>query len=173
MILCGDFNSVPHSDLYNFVINGYLDLNYVNPKLASGQSEHMNKPVERVFLNPLIKQMLSNGNNTINHKFQMSSAYTYPTGNFAQRLLTTIEMNFKGAIDFIMYTNNNLKQNGYLSLPCGEDFTHGYFGGGLPNQYYHSDHFSLMAQFSFPASPGNSTSQITNVQIKMEMPDLE
>jgi CCR4-NOT transcription complex subunit 6 len=60
---------------------------------------------------------------------------------------------FKGTLDYILYTRDSLAPRALLELPSEADLG-GRPGEGLPNANWSSDHIALMAEFSLVGGGG-------------------
>lgn len=118
-IVCGDFNSVPDSGVYEF--------------LSRGQLEHNHED----FMAHIYGTYTSEG---LSHRLALKSAYSH----VGELPFTNYTPGFQGAIDYLFYTTNSLSVNGLL----GEVDTT-YLGNtvGFPNSHWPSDHISILAEF--------------------------
>ncbi|KAI9106637.1 hypothetical protein K1719_022165 [Acacia pycnantha] len=132
LLICGDFNSVPQSDPYNFVVTGKLE------RCASidpyGVYQHL-----KLF-----------------HRFSLASAYASfgsavarqerRLGKFNQEtrepLFTFCSKQSSKTLDYIFYTVNSLEVEAVLDLLDHEDVA-----DGLPSPLWSSDHIALMSSF--------------------------
>ncbi|KAI8797559.1 CCR4-NOT transcription complex subunit 6 isoform X2 [Biomphalaria glabrata] len=130
LILCGDFNSLPDSGVYEFLSKGRLDISH---KDFEGQNY-------QVFM----KDRCANG--IINHNFNLTSAYkdVIPFTNYT--------FDFKGVIDYIFYSDQHLRLHGVMGLQDEEWFRANKIIG-CPHPFVPSDHFPLFAEFSLPVHP--------------------
>ncbi|CAL1530723.1 unnamed protein product [Lymnaea stagnalis] len=130
LILCGDFNSLPDSGVYEFLSKGRLDTSH---KDFEGQNY-------QVFMKD------RNANGIITHNFNLTSAYkdVMPFTNYT--------FDFKGVIDYIFYSDQHLRLHGVMGLQDEEWFRANKIIG-CPHPFVPSDHFPLFAEFSLPAHP--------------------
>ncbi|RUS89094.1 hypothetical protein EGW08_003157, partial [Elysia chlorotica] len=127
LILCGDFNSLPDSGVYEYLSKGRLDTLHQD---FEGQNY-------QVFM----KDRHDNG--VISHNFKLTSAYkdVMPFTNYT--------FDFKGIIDYIFYSDAHLRLHGVMGLQDEEWFRANKIIG-CPHPYVPSDHFPLFSEFSLP-----------------------
>jgi len=119
LVICGDFNSIPNSGVYDLLANGTVP------------SDHPD------FMSHVYGNYTSEG---LRHKLGLKSAYAsigeLPTTNYTP--------SFSGVIDYIWYSTNNLTVTSVL----GEVDTN-YLSKvvGFPNVHYPSDHVSIASRF--------------------------
>ncbi|XP_054796215.1 carbon catabolite repressor protein 4 homolog 1-like isoform X2 [Prosopis cineraria] len=132
LLICGDFNSVPQSDPYTFMVTGKLEHSEsVDPY---GVYQHLK----------------------LVHRFLLASAYASfglavamqerQLGKFNQETrepeLTFRSKRFSKTLDYIFYTVNTLEVEAVLELLDHEDVA-----AGLPSPLWSSDHIALMSSF--------------------------
>lgn len=120
-IVCGDFNSVPDSGVYEYLSKG---------KVAKDHGD---------FMGHIYGNYTSEG---LGHKLALKSAYSH----IGELNFTNYTPGFQGVIDYLFYTTNSLSVTGLL----GEvDST--YLGKvvGFPNAHWPSDHISVLAEFKW------------------------
>jgi len=119
LIICGDFNSVPNSGVYEFLSTGSVPHNHED------------------FMSHLYGKYTSDG---LKHRLGLKSAYA-STG---ETTLTNYTPSFKGVIDYIWYSTANLSLNGVL----GEvDKSYLDKSVGFPNVHFPSDHLCIASEF--------------------------
>lgn len=112
MILCGDFNSVPDSGVYEFLANGTV------------ASTHPD------FMSHVYGNYTSEG---LRHRFGLKSAYA----SIGEMPMTNYTPSFSGVIDYIWYSTNNLSVTSLL----GEvDKTYLSKVVGFPNVHFPSEY---------------------------------
>ncbi|KDQ55803.1 hypothetical protein JAAARDRAFT_195620 [Jaapia argillacea MUCL 33604] len=118
-IICGDFNSVPQSGVYEFLSNGTLP------------------PHHPEFLGHTYGKYTSDG---LRHRLGMKSSYA----GMGELPLTNHTPSFQGVIDYIWYTTGNLTVNAVL----GEvDKAYLEKVVGFPNAHFPSDHICILSEF--------------------------
>jgi CCR4-NOT transcription complex subunit 6 len=138
MLLCGDFNSMPDSAVYELLRHGNV------------RSDH-----EDLKIDPcgLIKRI------NLGHNTALSTAYDTCNGREAD--YTNYTEDFKGTLDYIWYSHDNLV---VLAISQVDDETQLSQETALPSSTRPSDHVSLVATFKFrdlrensndPAPPPN------------------
>jgi len=121
VIVCGDFNSVPSSSLYDFLNNGSLS------------------PTHPDFKSHTYGKYTSDG---LKHKLGLKSAYAAP--GVGEPPFTNYTSNFQGHIDYVWYSAANLAVNAVLG-----EIDKGYLEKvvGFPNAHFPSDHICIVSEF--------------------------
>lgn len=115
LIVCGDFNSVPSSGVYEFLSTGSVPPNHAD------------------FMSHLYGRYTSEG---IKHRLGLKSAYAAA----GELPVTNYTPSFQGAIDYIWYSNANLSVNAVL----GEvDKSYLEKVVGFPNAHFPSEYVCL------------------------------
>ncbi len=91
-IVCGDFNSIPSSGVYEFLVNG---------SLAPGHVDFMERKYGKY-----------TSGDGMRHNFSLKSAYATALGS--ELPITNYTPSFKGVIDYIWYTNMSLSVEAVL-----------------------------------------------------------
>jgi CCR4-NOT transcription complex subunit 6 len=150
MLVAGDFNATPGSAAHRLLVSG-----------AVGESspELSNDPLG--ILRPASK---------LHHKLPLASAYAAVAAapdddHAAQRQkrrldpatgeprFTNITRDFKGTLDYVLYTRDSLAPCAALELP-DESEIRTRTNAGLPNDQWSSDHIALMCEFQYCMPPG-------------------
>ncbi|KAH9944716.1 Endonuclease/exonuclease/phosphatase [Amylocystis lapponica] len=119
LIVCGDFNSVPSSGVYEF-----LSMGSVPPDHAD-------------FMSHLYGRYTSDG---LKHRLGLKSAYA----SAGETVVTNYTPSFHGMIDYIWYSTANLAVNAIL----GEvDRQYLEKVVGFPNAHFPSDHLCIASEF--------------------------
>ena len=127
LIICGDFNSEPHSAVYEFMANGKVTLN--NPDVVKDPEG-------------LIAAI---GVNNIYHGLEMRSCYAEVRGK--EPLFTNYTDHYEGCLDYIWVTKMFTPLR-VSNLPTVEDIES--FGRlKLPNPKFVSDHLALDCTIAF------------------------
>lgn len=154
MLVAGDFNSVPGSAAHNLLVHGTVPLNAV---------ELSNDPLG--ILKPATK---------LCHRLPLASAYASlvaggtdngdPAITRLRRRLdpitqepkfTNCTRDFKGTLDYILYSKDFLAPSGCLELPDESEVrSRKKEHGGIPNESWSSDHIALMSEFSYVVPEG-------------------
>jgi len=127
LMLCGDFNSTPETAVYD---------------LLSRQAVHPGHPDVNVNIN-------EDGNSTnilpdvlsLTHSFQLGSVYNTVMGEEPRS--TNYTTNFKGVLDYMWYSANNLRPLSAAPIPEEEVLTR--HGEALPSTQFSSDHVMLIS----------------------------
>lgn len=140
-VICGDFNSVAESGVYQFLSSGS----------APGNHED--------FMDHIYGTYTSEG---VSHKFPLKSAYSHldaspdrPTGGLN---LTNYVPGFRGVIDHIWYNSAALSVTGLLG-----EIDQSYISKvvGFPNAHFPSDHISILAELKFKSQNQDSSNTST------------
>ena len=68
-------------------------------------------------------------------------------GKCHEPVFTNINKDFRGTLDYILYTNNSLVPTAVLELPAEQEMVSG--KEHLPNAQYSSDHIALLSEFQY------------------------
>ena len=155
MLVAGDFNSTPGSAAHNLLVNGSVPLDAM---------ELANDPLG--ILKPAAK---------LCHHLPLASAYaSFVSGvedngdpavaRLRRRLdlgvtnepkFTNCTRDFRGTLDYILYSRDFLAPSGCLELPDESEVrSRKNSGGGIPNESWSSDHIALMSEFSYLVPEG-------------------
>ncbi|KAG8906707.1 Glucose-repressible alcohol dehydrogenase transcriptional effector [Tulasnella sp. 403] len=126
-IVCGDFNSVPNSGVYEFLSNGALSPNHVD-----FMTHKYGKYTDEV---------ASGGG--MRHNYSLKSAYSTALGG-SELPITNYTPSFKGVIDYIWYTNLSLSVEAVLG-EVDEKYLEKVVG--FPNAHFPSDHVCIISEF--------------------------
>ncbi|KTW27648.1 hypothetical protein T552_02089 [Pneumocystis carinii B80] len=119
MVICGDFNSIPGSGVYDFLSRGHILENHSD------------------FMDSKYGTYTTDGRS---HSFQLKSSYNI----IGELPFTNYTPGFSGVIDYIWHTTNSLEVTGLL-----QEVDKQYLDGvvGFPNAHFPSDHISILAEF--------------------------
>ncbi|KNC96818.1 uncharacterized protein SPPG_08019 [Spizellomyces punctatus DAOM BR117] len=135
LLICGDFNSLPDSGVYEF--------------LSSGRVPQDHEDFGTYTYGPYTSEGLQ-------HKFALKSAYSH-TGELE---FTNFTPQFKGVIDYVWYSTNTLSVTGLLSSVDREYISRTV---GFPNAHHPSDHLPLVVSLRVK-SPGAPTTRVLRFQ---------
>eukprot|EP00126_Sphaerothecum_destruens_P004176 Sdes_comp18039_c0_seq1m7371 len=122
IVLCGDFNSLPDSGVYEFLKSGRV------------------LPSHSDFEGRNYGAYISKG---LSHPFHLKSAYA----SINELAFTNFTFDFKGVIDYIFYSHDMLTVSGIVGgVPL--EYMNATFLG-CPNPHFPSDHISLMTELKF------------------------
>jgi CCR4-NOT transcription complex subunit 6 len=144
MVVAGDFNSLPGSAPHALLVNGRVD---------RAQLDATPDP-----LGILKDQRLS-------HQLPLASAYTTLMdaagpdprlakqrlrldGRHREPLFTNLTRDFKGTLDYVLYTRDSLAPTALLELPTEAELT-SRPEEALPNANWSSDHVALMVELAY------------------------
>ena len=125
LIICGDFNSTPDTAVYD---------------LFSRQAVHPGHPDVNVATGDDVPNVLPDAMN-ITHSFQLGSAYQTVLGD--EPITTNYTANFKGVLDYVWYSVQNLRPLSAAPVPDESVLTR--HGEALPSTEYSSDHIMLIS----------------------------
>ncbi|KAH9929597.1 Endonuclease/exonuclease/phosphatase [Epithele typhae] len=119
VIVCGDFNSIPNSGVYEFLSNGTI------------------APDHEDFMSHTYGKYTTEG---IRHRLGMKSAYA-ATG---EPPFTNFTTSFYDPIDYIWYSTSHLSVNSVLG-PVDPAYIEKQVG--FPNAHFPSDHLAIVSEF--------------------------
>jgi len=125
LVICGDFNSTPDTAVYD---------------LLARQSVHPGHPDVNVTTDDNVPAILPDAM-SISHSFQLGSAYQAVLGD--EPWVTNFTLNFKGVLDYIWYSAQNLRPLSAAPIPDEAQLTK--HGEALPSTEYSSDHIMLIS----------------------------
>ncbi|TAQ84891.1 hypothetical protein B7494_g6779 [Chlorociboria aeruginascens] len=128
LLLCGDFNSMPDSTVYELIATGRVMPDH--PELSNYQYGNFTR-------------------DGIEHPFSLRSAYSLLFGTPQEMTFTNYTPGFKGLIDHIWYSTNALEATSILGPPDAEYMKR---VPGLPNYHFPSDHLPLVVEFAIKGS---------------------
>jgi len=124
LMICGDFNSTPDTAVYDLLSRqtvhpGHPDINMNDDSVPNVLPDAMG----------------------ITHSFQLGSAYQTVIGEEPKN--TNFTINFKGVLDYIWYSAQNLRPLSAAPIPDDSLLTK--HGEALPSTEYSSDHIMLIS----------------------------
>ena len=125
LLVCGDFNSLPDSAVYALL---------TPPRHVS--YSHKVFELDQLSLLPPISK--------ITHNFPFASAYAKVLKS--EPLYTNFTGHFKGVLDYMFFTESNLRVTGILEI---DDEAKLVRNVALPSPFYPSDHLAIVADFDF------------------------
>ncbi|KAI9890854.1 MAG: Glucose-repressible alcohol dehydrogenase transcriptional effector [Vezdaea aestivalis] len=132
LLLCGDFNSMSDSGVYELLAKGAIPGNHPD--------------LEKRSYGTFTRDGMS-------HPFSLKSAYS----NMGELTFTNYTPDFTEVVDYVWYSTNALEATGLLGEVDQEHLTR---VPGFPNYHFPSDHLPLLAQFSVkPQITHNPTSK--------------
>ncbi|XP_076458540.1 uncharacterized protein LOC143292236 [Babylonia areolata] len=132
MVLCGDLNSLPDSGVVEFLSKGCVATNHVDFK-------------DNVY-DVVMKKLCKSDRIQVYHDFQLERA----CGDIMP--FTNYTYDFKGVIDYIFHTKDQLRVVEQLG-PYEESWFRQNKVLGCPNPHIPSDHFSLVVTLEMPFHP--------------------
>ncbi|KAG0233278.1 Glucose-repressible alcohol dehydrogenase transcriptional effector [Actinomortierella wolfii] len=138
-LICGDFNSIPSSGVYEFLVKG---------SVAQGHDD---------FGNHAYGTYTSEG---LSHKLNLRSAYSH----INELPFTNFTPSFSAMIDYIFYSASFMSVLGLLG---GVDKEYMSRVVGFPNAHFPSDHIPILTEFKFksrpsPSAPSSGSGGATN-----------
>lgn len=131
LLVCGDFNSMSDSSVYELLSTGHVD----------GRHQELTG--------------YSYGNFTrdgIDHPFSLRSAYAPLNGTPDELPFTNYTPDFANVIDYIWYSTNTLEVVDLLGPPDAEHLAR---VPGFPNYHFPADHIQLVADLIIKARKGD------------------
>ncbi|KAL6757408.1 phosphatase family [Haematococcus lacustris] len=144
MLVAGDFNSLPGSPAHTLLVNGKVDpaaVHNIDP-LGFLKDQKLSHSL------PLLSAYaaMSDAHGAADARLQKQKQRVDP--KYREPLFSIVTKEFRGTLDYILYTKNSLQPTAVLELPCESDLLtrpdeH------LPNAQYSSDHIALLAEFQY------------------------
>lgn len=154
MLVAGDFNATPSSAAHSLLVRGSVpptSLELLNDPL--GILKPVGKLAHRLPLASAYATVASASD--VDHAAQRQRRRLDPmTG---EPMFTNITRDFKGTLDYVLYSRDSLVPSAALELP-DESEVRSRGIPGLPNDLWSSDHVALMVEFQYRAPAGTSTS---------------
>lgn len=144
LLLCGDFNSLPHSGVIEFLSSGRVAMDHPDFK-ELGYKGSLQKICSSS------EQGDTNSTEFI-HSFKLASAYSEDIMPY-----TNYTFDFKGIIDYIFYSKISMIPLGLLG-PISNDWLRENKVAGCPHPHIPSDHFPLLVELELAFSGNNSSS---------------
>ena len=145
LVLCGDFNSEPHSAVYELVANQAVSADHLD--LQADTTELLRS----VLLADSNGGHHSHGHNQITHNLHLKSAYATMLGD--EPRFTNFTVGYVGVLDYIWFTGMHWRPLAIAPIPDEGELQQ--TGEALPNALYPSDHLMLFSDLQFGAGgPG-------------------
>jgi len=138
VIFGGDFNSQPQSGVYQLIGEGKLEISHSD--LSFPRIHGYQLPIK------------------LTHDISLSSSYKAVMEE--EPKYTNKQASFEGTLDYIWYSNKSLRVCGVIEMPV--------LKAPVPDQYYPSDHLSLIAKFYFTNDNSNSKQFFINNETSSE-----
>ena len=134
LVLCGDLNSLPDSGVLEYLLKG---------RVSTYHNDFLEHDYNHFFKTAVRSSTATSptGNPECRHSFVLKSAYSREHVDY-----TNYTYEFKGVIDYIVYSSHFLKLLGVLNGVSSE-WMRTYKLIGCPNPHFPSDHFPLLAEF--------------------------
>ncbi|CAH0392847.1 unnamed protein product [Bemisia tabaci] len=144
LLLCGDFNSLPDSGVIEFLSTG---------RVSADHQDFKDLPYKSV----LSKISDCDQSNEFTHSYKLASAYSEDIMPY-----TNYTFHFKGIIDYIFYSKQNMTPLGLLG-PLAADWLRDNKVIGCPHPHIPSDHFPLLVELEMtPSLPSTSNGIISS-----------
>lgn len=134
LLICGDFNSEPHSAVYEYIAQGAIT--HDHPEFSME---------EKVRILPNVHEIV--------HNLDLASAMQ--TALSMEPEYTNYTAKFKGTLDYIFYTPGRLRILAVTGIPEANEIQ-SYAGEGLPCACYPSDHVLLCCDVAMILSGNGS-----------------
>jgi CCR4-NOT transcription complex subunit 6 len=147
MLVAGDFNSVPGSPAHSLLLHGKVDHAVLDQSFDPLNFLKEQKLVHTLPLaSAYARVMDANVSSPGDHRLEKQRARLCPKTH--EPLFTNISKDFKGTLDYILYTKDSLIPTAILELPAEAEIL-GTPDETLPNAIYSSDHIALLAEFEY------------------------
>ncbi|CAH8623464.1 unnamed protein product, partial [Heterobilharzia americana] len=139
VILCGDLNSLPESGVIEFLTKGSLSLTH---------SDFLNNGFKYMFKDWRLLEKWAIDGNSLRHRFSFNRAYQNSEG----MCLTNFTYDFKGMIDYVLFTRQHFRLLGSLDQIYEPWFQEKKILG-CPHVHIPSDHFALLVELELMPTP--------------------
>uniref|UniRef100_A0A1I7YZE5 Endo/exonuclease/phosphatase domain-containing protein n=1 Tax=Steinernema glaseri TaxID=37863 RepID=A0A1I7YZE5_9BILA len=129
LIICGDFNSLPDSAVYEYFTHGFV--NRIHPELKGFNDE----------------KVMSTINNVIDDSFCGHGLALESAVDVTHIPYTNNTADFKGVIDYIFGTSQTLLRLGFLG-PIDQEWVYHNKIIGFPHAHIPSDHLPIMCHYA-------------------------
>ncbi|KAL0488179.1 CCR4-NOT transcription complex subunit 6 [Acrasis kona] len=138
-VICGDFNSLPTSAVYEYLHNGFIDSksNNYGSLLDVYSGLFASSDVTMKYMES------KHGIQSIKCAYDDKSTFTLP-------FTTRVHEKFEGVIDYIWYSSDSLTPVALLNDLTPEEIQNKELS--LPNENHPSDHVPIMAEFQYKTS---------------------
>jgi len=136
LMICGDFNSTPDTAVYDLLSRQTVHPGHPDVNVVTGDDSSSATP--NVLPDPM----------SITHSFQLGSAYNTVMGEEPKQ--TNFTTNFKGVLDYIWYSAQNLRP--LSAAPIPDEAMLMRHGEALPSTEYSSDHIMLISDMQIMSS---------------------
>jgi len=128
LMICGDFNSTPDTAVYDLLSRQAVHPGHPDVNMNVGED---GSSATNILPDPM----------SITHSFQLGSVYNTVMGE--EPRATNYTVNFKGVLDYLWYSAQNLRPLSAAPIPDEEELTK--HGEALPSTQYSSDHVMLIS----------------------------
>ncbi|CAH8499607.1 unnamed protein product [Dicrocoelium dendriticum] len=143
VILCGDLNSLPDSGVVEFLMRGSL------PKT---HTDFLNNGFKYMFEDWRLLEKWAVDGDILRHRFTFDRAYRESQG----MRMTNYTYEFKGMIDYVLYSRDHFRLLGSLDQINESWFTERKILG-CPHVHFPSDHFALLVELELKPTPQLNT----------------
>lgn len=155
MLVAGDFNSTPGSAAHNLLVNGSVPLDAM--ELSNDPLGILKPPAKLCHHLPLASAYASfvSGAEDNGDPAFARLRRRLDLGVTNEPKFTNCTRDFRGTLDYILYSRDFLAPSGCLELPDESEVrSRKNSGGGIPNESWSSDHIALMSEFSYLVPEG-------------------
>lgn len=142
MLVAGDFNSTPGSMAHSLLVKGKVE----NPETCNDPL-NLIKDQKITHSLPLSSAYAAMANASPAHDHRLIKQRARLDSRYHEPLFTNVTKDFRGTLDYILYTNTSLQPTAVLELPLLEGEVLSKPDEQLPNAQYSSDHLALLAEF--------------------------
>lgn len=144
MLVAGDFNSTPGSPAHSLLVKGKVEASAVaaiDPlTFLKDQKLSHSLPLMSAYAS------MADAQNTSDHRLPKQKQRLDPKTQ--EPNFTILSKDFKGTLDYILYTSNSLRPTAVLELPLETDVL-SRPDETMPNAQFSSDHLALMSEFTY------------------------
>lgn len=144
MLVAGDFNSTPGSPAHSLLVHGKIEVGALetsNDPLGFLKDQKLQHQLPLASAYATLWDAQTTDAKALKQKQRLDSTYHEP-------LFTNYSKDFKGTLDYILFSTDSLIPTGLLELPAETDIL-SKPDEGLPNATWSSDHVALLAEFQY------------------------
>lgn len=145
MLVAGDFNSLPGSAAHQLLSTGSVQqplVEKIDPLKLVLDNQKLQHQLPLASAYAKLAEVVSSNPAVQKQKARVDPVHKEPT-------FTNLSKEFRGTLDYILYTRDSLVPVGLLEIPAESELLPKGNDEGLPNSIWSSDHVALMAEFQY------------------------
>lgn len=144
MLVAGDFNSTPGSPAHSLLVHGKIEAGVLEPTndpLGFLKDQKLQHQLPLASAYAVLSDAQSTETKLLKQKQRLDALYHEP-------LFTNYAKDFRGTLDYILFSTDSLVPTGLLELPADTEVV-SKPEEALPNATWSSDHIALLAEFQY------------------------